>query len=207
MLLKGKSAVVTGCNRGIGKAILELFAEHGANVWACAREPSDAFAASTQLLANRFDVEISPVYFDLADEAQIKTGVQAILAARRPIDVLVNCAGVVSQNRLFQMTPVADMRAVFDVNFFAQMLVTQYISRSMTRQKSGSIIYISSIAGLDGDPAQLEYAASKAALVGATKKLALELGPQGIRVNALAPGLTQTDMAAGMTDELTRRTI
>ena len=207
MLLKGKCAVVTGCSRGIGRAILELFAEHGANVWACTRQPSDAFVTSTQELAGRFGVEITPVYFDLADDAQIKTGVQAIIAARRPIDVLVNCAGVVSENRLFQMTPIADMRTVFQVNFFAQMLITQYISRAMTRQKSGSIIHIGSVAGLDGDPAQLEYVASKAALVGAMKKLALELGMHGIRVNAVAPGLTQTDMAEGMTEEVARRTI
>ena len=133
-------------------------------------------------------VEISPVYFDLADEAQIKTGVQAILAARHPIDVLVNCAGVVSQNRLFQMTPIADMRAVFEVNFFAQMLVTQYISRAMTRQKSGSIIHVSSIAGLDGDPAQLEYAASKAALVGATKKPRSSSGRKGSGSTRWPPG-------------------
>lgn len=207
MLLEGKTAVITGCSRGIGKAILELFAEHGAAVWACARQANDAFVATTQELAGRFGAAITPVYFDLEDDAQIKAGVQNIVAARRPIDVLVNCAGIVSENRLFQMTPIAEMRRVFQVNFFGQMLVTQYISRLMTRQGSGSIVNISSVAGLDGDPAQLEYVASKAALVGATKKLALELGGQGIRVNAIAPGLTQTDMVAGMTDELMRRTV
>ena len=207
MLLQGKTAVVTGATRGIGMAIVAAFAEHGAAVWACARQPSDAFTAATQELATRFGVEITPVYFDLADDGQIKTGVQSILGARRPIDVLVNCAGIVSENRLFQMTPIAEIRRVFQVNFFGHMQVTQTISRVMTRQGSGSIVNVSSIAGIDGDPAQLEYVASKAALIGATKKLALELGPQGVRVNAIAPGLTQTDMLAGMADDVMRRTV
>jgi 3-oxoacyl-[acyl-carrier protein] reductase len=207
MLLAGKSAVVTGCSRGIGKAILELFAQHGAHVWACARAPSDGFAASTRELAQRAGVEIVPVYFDLTDEDQVKAGANTIIAARRPVDVLVNCAAMVSENRLFQMTPLAEMRKVFQVNFFAQMQLTQYISRLMTRQKQGSIVNISSIAGLDGDPAQLEYVASKAALIGATKKLALELGEHGIRVNAVAPGLTSTDMLSGMTEAVLQRTV
>jgi 3-oxoacyl-[acyl-carrier protein] reductase len=207
MLLQNKTAIVTGSNRGIGKAIVELFAEHGAHVWACARRPSDQYEVALGQLAARCGVTITPVYFDLADPAQIKAGFNTILAARRPVDILVNNAGVVADSKLFQMTTIQTMEEVFRINFFAPMLLMQYASRHMAKQKAGSIINIASVAGLDGDPAQVEYVASKAALIGATKKLASELGAVGIRVNAVAPGLTETDMAGQMSDDVMRATL
>ena len=207
MLLQNKTAIVTGSNRGIGKAIVELFAEHGANVWACARRPNEIHEAALGELAARCSVTITPVYFDLAAPAQIKAGINTILATRRPVDILVNNAGVVADSKLFQMTTIQTMEDVFRVNFFAPMLLTQYISRQMAKQKSGSIINMASVAGLDGDPAQVEYVASKAALIGATRKLANELGADGIRVNAVAPGLTETDMAGHMNPNLMRATV
>jgi len=207
VLLKKKAAIVTGSNRGIGKATVELFAEHGADVWACARQPNEKFEADLRQLAVRCGVTITPVYFDLADQAQIKAGMNTILAERRAVDILVNNAGVVAESRLFQMTTIQTMEDVFQINFFAPMLVTQYVSRQMTKQKSGSIINIASVAGLDGDPAQVEYVASKAALIGATRKLASELGVAGIRVNAVAPGLTETDMVGHMNPDMMRATL
>lgn len=204
MLLQNRTAIVTGSNRGIGKAIVGLFAEHGADIWACARQPDEQCEGALEQLARRHGVTITPVYFDLADPAQIKSGMNTILAARRPIDILVNNAGVVAESKLFQMTPIQTMEDVFRVNFFAPMLLTQYVSRQMARQKSGSVVNIASIAGMDGEPAQVEYVASKAALIGATKKLANELGAAGIRVNAVAPGLTETDMAGYMNPEVMR---
>jgi 3-oxoacyl-[acyl-carrier protein] reductase len=206
-LLQNKTAIVTGSNRGIGKAIVELFAQHGAHVWACARRPSEPYEVALGQLAARCGVTITPVYFDLADPAQIKAGMNTIFAARRPVDILVNNAGVVADSKLFQMTTIHTMEDVFRVNFFAPMLLTQYVSRQMTKQKSGSIVNICSVAGLDGDPAQVEYVASKAALIAATKKLASELGVAGIRVNAVAPGLTETDMARHMSPDLMRATL
>jgi 3-oxoacyl-[acyl-carrier protein] reductase len=207
MLLQNKTAIVTGSNRGIGKAIVELFAEHGAHVWACARRPSEQYEVALGQLAARCGVTITPVYFDLADQTQIKAGMNTILAARRPVDILVNNAGVVADSKLFQMTTIQTMEDVFRINFFAPVLLTQYVSRQMTKQKSGSIINIASVAGLDGEPAQVEYVASKAALIGATKKLASELGAAGIRVNAVAPGLTETDMARHMSPDRMRATL
>lgn len=198
MLLKGKTAVITGCNRGIGRAILEKFAANGADIFACVRKETDEFTQFIQQLADENSVEIIPIYFDLTDEAAMKAGVAAIRKTRKPIDVLVNNAGVISENVLFQMTPMSNMRELFNVNFFAQMQLTQYISRLMQRNKKGSIINISSISALDGSPGQIEYVSSKAALVGATRTLAREFGVDNIRVNAVAPGLIVTDMGNSM---------
>ena len=116
--------------------------------------------------------------------------------------MLVNNAGVISENTLFQMTPIDNMRNLFEVNFFAQMQFTQYITRLMQRNKNGgSIINLSSIAGLYGSPGQLEYVGSKAAIIGATRTLAREFGVNNIRVNAVAPGLIATDMGDQMDTE------
>ena len=200
MLLKGKTVVITGCSRGIGKAILEVFAKNGANVWACVRKPDDRFTAYAAGLSSETGALITPVYFDLADAGQVKNAAQTILSAKQPIDILVNNAGVIYTS-LFQMTPVDKMKEVFETNFFSQMLLTQYIVRVMTRQRSGSIINLSSSAAIEGNEGRTAYAASKAAMIAATKVMAKELATYNIRVNAIAPGLTQTDMMVGSTPE------
>lgn len=207
MLLNGKTAFITGCNRGIGKALLEEFAREGASVWAHARTETAEFTQLLEEFSHRYSVRIRPVYFDLSEEETVRRQLSAVLRDSGPIDILVNNAGMISENRLFLMTPLETMRNVFEVNFFAQMAITQAIARNMMRQKAGSIVNISSIAALDGDPGQLEYIASKAALAGITKKLAKELQPLGIRVNAVAPGLTDTDMIAGISDDLKHATL
>lgn len=205
--LEGKNAVITGCARGIGRATLERFAALGANCWAHVRQRTDAADALFASLAEKYGVEIWPTAFDLSDDAAIQAGVKELLASKRPVDVLVNNAGALTPNALFQMTPISRMRELFDVNFFGPLLVTQLLSRSMTRRKSGSIVFVSSVAGIDGDPAQLEYSASKGALIPAVKKLARELGPFGVRVNAVAPGLTATEMGDAMSGETARETV
>jgi len=207
MLLENKNAIITGCNRGIGKHILAKFAENGANIWACVRSESEEFSFFCRETGEKYGVNISPLYFDLTDTTAMKTAIKSITAEKKPIDILVNNAGVVPVSRLFQMSSIEEMKRVFDVNFFSQMLLTQYVSRAMTRKKQGSIVNMVSIAALDGEPAQVEYVASKAALVGATKKLASELGTYGIRVNAVAPGVTATDMLKDMKEELLEKTI
>ena len=205
MILAGRNAVVTGANRGIGAAILAEFAAQGANVWACARREEPCFLETCARLAREHGVWIEPVIFDLADEDSIKAGAQQIRIERKPVDILVNNAGVIPENRLFLMADPAEMQRVFAVNFFAAMQLTQRIAKLMVRQKAGAIVNICSIAALDGEPAQMEYVASKAALVGATRKLASELGAYGIRVNGIAPGPTRTDMLAAMEEGLRSR--
>ncbi len=103
-----------------------------------------------------------------------------------------------THDSLFQMTTMESMDSVFEINVFSQMLVTQYVSKLMARQGSGSIINVSSISAIDGNVGQLSYSASKAALIGATKTLASELAPHNIRVNAVAPGVIKTDMTAAI---------
>lgn len=203
MRLQGKNAIVTGARSGIGRAIVELFAREGANIWAIVHREDQEWLSAMERLATEQHVWIKPVYIDLSDEEQIKQGMQTIIREKLPIDILVNAAGIVSENRLIQMTSMQTMREVMEVNFLAAVQIAQLTSRVMCRQKSGSIINIASIAGLDGDYAQLEYAASKAALIAATKKMAYEWGNYGVRVNAIAPGVTETRMIGSMEDAVT----
>ena len=194
MLLKGKNAIITGCNRGIGKAILEKFAQEGANVFAHARKETEEFSELCLTLSDKYNVRIEPIYFDMLDEEAMKNGVKKIISQSKDIDILVDNAGAVNQVRLFQMTSIEEMKNEFDINFFAQIRLSQMISKLMMRRKKGSIVNMSSCAGLDGNTGMLEYVSSKAAMIGATKRLAIELGNYNIRVNAVAPGLTDTDM-------------
>ena len=201
-LLEGKNAVITGCNRGIGRAVLDSFAEQGANVFACVRSVNEEFKAHMEELSSMYGVEVLPMVFDLCDEEAMKKAVGEMRKSRRFIDVLVNNAGKITPDMMFQMTPIDNMRDIFEVNFFAQMRFTQYISRLMQRHgKGGSIVNLASIAGLDGAPGQLEYVGTKAAMVGVTRTLAREFGPDNIRVNAVAPGIIETDMGNEMDSE------
>jgi len=201
-MLKDKKAIITGSNRGIGRAVLEVFAENGAEVFAHSRVKTDSFNKLCAELSKKHKTRIIPVYFDLLDDSQVKDGFRTIFKETKSIDILVNNAGIVSENKMFQMTPIDVMKDVFEINFFAAMSITQLTLKKMTRQKSGNIINVSSIAGLDFPYSQLEYIGAKAALIGATKKLALELGSSGIRVNAVAPGFIDTDMLDSYDDEI-----
>lgn len=193
MLLKGKNSVITGCLQGIGKATLETFANNGSNVWACAFAPNDEFELFCKELSIKNNVWIKPIYFDLLDQNQIKAALKSIASDKFPIHVLVNIAGM-TKDAIFHMIPMDQMKMIFEVNFFSQMYITQFVTKLMVRQKFGSVINISSISALDGSYGQLSYSASKAALIGATRTLSAELAEKGIRVNALAPGVIATDM-------------
>lgn len=210
-ILNGKNAIITGSRRGIGRATVEVFASFGANIWACARNKDELFELDMQTLAQKYGVHIWPTYFDLTDLQQIKAAVQNIRKAKLTVDILVNVAGVTEESTSFGMTSIEKMKKVFDINFFSLTQLTQYISRIMISQSHGSIVNVSSIAALDGTPAQYEYAASKAAVIGGTKKLARELADYNIRVNAIAPGIIDTDMGgkidSALKDEIIAKVI
>ena len=210
-LLDNKNAVITGARRGIGREIVNTFAKHGANIWACARKYDENFEADMKSIAAQYGVEIWPVYFDVTSESEVKKAIAEIRAMKLPVDVLVNAAGIADSSTLFQMTSIEKMRNVMEVNFFALTRLTQYISRMMAKQKAGSIVNISSVAGIDGEPAQYEYSASKAAVIGGTRNLARELANSNIRVNAIAPGMISTDMGnqieQSLKEEILQKTI
>lgn len=193
-VLEGKNTVITGSRRGIGRATVECFAKYGAGIWACARKPDSDFEADMNGLSQKYGVRITPVYFDMNNDEEMKAAVKEISAQKLSVDILVNNAGV-PHGSLLQMMPMNILRDVFEVNYFSQMRLTQMILRKMIRQKSGSIINIVSVEGLIGNPGNTAYGASKAALSFATKSIAKETAVYGIRVNAVAPGLTDTDMA------------
>ena len=193
-MLDGKNAVITGARSGIGLATLQLFCKNGCNCWAIVHRDDEEFLNNVHQLEEEYKVWVKPVYIDLAHSDSIKEGIKDILQEKRPIDILVNAAGIVSSNRLFTMTKMEDIRMVMEVNFFSVIELTQLVCRAMMKQRRGCVVNIASIAAWGEDTSQMEYAASKAALVIATKKLARELGSAGIRVNAVAPGLTQTKM-------------
>lgn len=193
MLLEGKTAVVTGCNRGIGKAILERMAANGANVFAVVRKESADFTELCAALSSKHDVEIQIVYADFQNEDQVKSAAKQILSTKRPIDILVNNIGFSYPFKMLAMTTMDEVKNTFQINFFSPLLFTQLISKNMMKNKKGSIVFISSTAVFDGG-SDTEYTASKAAIVGAVRRLAIELGVFGIRVNTVAPSVTDTDM-------------
>lgn len=197
---QNKTVLITGSNRGIGNAILEKFASEGLNVIAHSRQKSDEFEIYLDKLKKKYNINVSPIYFDLTNTNEMTDAIKILFKNKIKIDILVNSAGR-AHGGFFQMTPVSNIRDIFDINLFAQMELTQLILKIMTRQKSGSIINIASIAGIDLKAGNCAYGVSKAALIAWTKTLAVETAKSNIRVNAVAPGLTNTRMAEQMEDK------
>lgn len=193
MLLKDKNVIITGCKRGIGRAMVEAFAASGANIYAHARSADDDFLTDMAQTAARHGVQIWPLCFDLTDSAAMKLAVKQLMSDKRPLHGLVNNAGI-TLNALFQMTTEQALRQQFEVNFFSLFNFTQSVSKLMARQKQGSIVNIASTAAQDGNAGKSAYGASKAAVIALTESIATELGETGIRANCIAPGITDTDM-------------
>lgn len=200
MLLSGKNVIVTGAHGGIGRAVVKRAAENGANIWACMRTCDEKYESELQELANENDVWIKPVYFDFSDESQIKAAVKKISSEKKEISILINAAGMV-YNGSMVMTSIGKLKEVFDVNFFHQILIMQLISRLMMRQKSGVIVNVASVSGIETTEGKLAYGSSKAALIYASKAASKELAKFNIRINAIAPGLTDTDMNKTISEE------
>lgn len=192
-LLTDKVIIVTGAGRGIGQAMATLFAENGAVVYA-----NDVREGTVEewcrAVNENSDGEIIPLYFDITSEQEVKTAVMSVKKERGHIDGLVNNAGV-EFNELIGMINRDHMRMMFDVNVFGTVNMLEIVSRIMGRQENGgSIVNIASMTALRGNRGQMIYSATKGAVISLTKSAAKELAPKKIRVNAIAPGLTNTAM-------------
>lgn len=195
-----QNAIITGANGGIGKATLEKFAQSGISVWACIRKENLEFENFCKDLENKYHVWVRVVSFDLRDEDEVKKGIKLILAEKQPIDILVNNAGM-AHGALLQMTSMETIKEVYQVNFFAPIQIIQMVSKNMMKNKKGSIVNVASVGGIEASPGYLAYGSSKSSLIWTTRMLARELGSYGIRVNAVAPGSTDTKMGYFKSEE------
>ena len=200
----GRTVIITGCNRGIGNAILKRFAkEDGVCILAHARKEAPGFLSDIAAVKeSNPGIEIVPFYCDLSDKEAVNSSFSELLKTYKKIDVLVNNAGVVMPNTAFLMMDDNTLRTSFEVNFFAQVKITQMVCRAMIRNKGGAIVNMASIAAFTGVEGQFEYTCGKAAIVGMTNRLSKELAAYHIRVNAVAPGMINTDMIMQMEDNM-----
>ena len=192
-LLNGKVCLVTGASRGIGAATVKRFVEEGATVYANVREPKNLDSLYLEMSESSDFGKVKALYFDVRDEAASKQAIMQIKKEQGRLDVLVNNAGVM-KDALIGMVSMNMMKEIFDTNVLGVANMLQLATKLMTRQKSGSIINLSSIVGVEGNAGQLAYSASKGAVTAMTKTAAKELAQYGIRVNAVAPGMIDTDM-------------
>jgi len=190
--LTGKTALVTGASRGIGEAIARRLAETGAHVLCAARSAERVNQLAAEI-GNATGVELDITAPDVRERI-------GALLKERPIDILVNNAGVTDDDLFIRMKPEAWTK-VLSTNLDSAFHITQEIVKKMLRARWGRVINISSVVGLMGNPGQVNYASSKAALIGFTKSLALEIGSRNITVNAVAPGYISTTMTDALGDE------
>lgn len=198
-LLDNKVCLITGARRGIGYETSLRLAQEGAIVYATDRT-RDSLAELEQEVHDKYGSLLIPLYFDVTDELACKNAIMRIKKEHGRLDVMVNNAGIMRDN-VIGMISTQLIHDVFDVNVFSVINMIQLANKLMRKQKSGSIINISSIVGLDGAAGQLVYSASKGAVAALTKAAAKELAPFGIRVNAVAPGLINTGLLQAIGEE------
>jgi len=191
-LLQGKTAIVTGATRGIGKGIAIEFANQGANVL-FTYSSSEKLAKQLEHKFKDSDVIVKGYKSDASSYDESVNLIEKILKDFTEINILVNNAGITRDNLLMRMTE-DDFDKVIDVNLKSVFNMTKAVQRTMLKQRSGSIINMSSVVGVKGNAGQSNYAASKAGIIGFSKSIALELGSRNIRCNVIAPGFIETEM-------------
>lgn len=196
MNFSGKTALVTGGSRGIGRAVCLELARGGANVVLC-YAGNEAAASQTAAQCQALGAKALALRCDVSDAAQVKALCGAAVKAFGSIDILVNNAGI-TRDGLLMMMKEEDFDAVVDTNLKGAYLCMKAVCRPMMKKRQGRIVNISSVVGLRGNAGQVNYAASKAGLIGMTKSAARELAGRGITVNAVAPGFISTDMTAAL---------
>lgn len=199
-LLEGKNALITGGSRGIGKAIALLFAQHGANI-AFSDIRRDEVMENTENELATLGVKARGYVSDASSFEDSEKMVDEVANEFGHIDILVNNAGITRDNLLMRMAET-DWDLVIKVNLKSAFNLTKAIQKYMLKQRSGSIINMSSVVGINGNAGQSNYSASKAGLIGFTKSVAQELGSRNIRCNAIAPGFIETEMTAKLPEEV-----
>ena len=203
-MLKGKAAVVTGGTRGIGFSVVELFLKNGASVALLGSRQETVDKALAKLRAINPDYPVIGMAPDLTDYAAVEATMAAVKEKFGRIDILVNNAGISARDPLLQYKP-EDFEHIMDVNVTAVFNGCRAVTPIMKEQGGGSIINTSSMVSIYGQPAGVGYPTSKFAVNGLTKSLARELGRSNIRVNAVAPGVTRTDMLVALPKEVLDR--
>ncbi|MFT5890969.1 MAG: 3-oxoacyl-[acyl-carrier protein] reductase [Dokdonia sp.] len=198
-LLEGKTAIITGASRGIGKGIAEVFAQHGANVAFTYSSSVDAANALEDVL-KAAGVNAKGYKSNAADFEQAQQLIKDVIEDFGAIDILINNAGITKDNLLMRMSE-EDFDKVIEVNLKSIFNMTKAVQRTMLKQRHGSIINMSSVVGVKGNAGQANYAASKAGMIGFSKSMALELGSRNIRTNVIAPGFIETEMTAKLDEE------
>ena len=201
MLLKDKVAIVTGGTRGIGHAIVKGFLQEGATVVLCGSRPESAEKAVADLKAENSSWQVSGISPDLSDFESVKKAFEEVYKTYGRLDILANNAGVSDSHPFLSYTPEL-FRKTMDLNLNAVFNCSRVAAEFMAEQKSGVIISTSSMVSRDAQPSGMAYPTSKFAVNGLTLSLARELGPIGIRVNAVAPGITNTDMMRAVPKEV-----
>jgi len=196
----GKTVLITGSTRGIGRAIAEEFAKHGANVVVSGTVEEKAKEVAEEL-ATKYGVKTLGVGMDVSNPESVEEAFKKINAAFGGVDILVNNAGI-TRDTLFLRMKLEDWEKVLKVNLTGTFLVTKQVIRYMTKKRWGRIINITSVVGFTGNVGQVNYSTTKSGLIGFTKSLAKELAPRNVLVNAVAPGFIETDMTAQLKDEI-----
>ena len=196
MNFSGKTAVVTGGSRGLGRAVCLELAAGGANVVLC-YAGNESAAKETVAACEALGAKAVAVRCNVADSSEVKALMDTAIQTFGRIDILVNNAGI-TRDGLLMMMKETDFDDVINTNLKGTFLCMKAVSRQMMKQRYGRIVNLSSVVGLRGNAGQVNYAASKAGVIGMTKSLAKELASRGVTVNAVAPGFMETDMTAAM---------
>ena len=192
--LSGKNAIVIGRSNIVGKPMAQLLIKESCTVTiAHSRTNNIDFTKKLKVLEEKYNVRIRNINFDILDSESMKIEVYKIFKEKIPVDILVNSAGII-HGGLFQMSPIKDIRKVFDVNFFSPYLLTQTLLKKMIKNKRSSIINISSSAARDCPPGRVAYSAAKSSLEKFSETLSKEYGSFNVRSNIISPGLVSTDM-------------
>lgn len=199
-MLKGKVALVTGASRGIGREIALLLAKNGAKVIVNYNGSEASAQAVVDEIAG-FGGNAEKYQCNVADFAESKAMIDAIIKENGRLDILVNNAGITRDGLMMRMSE-ADFDAVIDINLKGTFNCIKHVSRQMLKQRGGRIINLSSVVGRSGNAGQINYAASKAGIIGMTMSAAKELASRGVTVNAIAPGFIQTEMTAVLSDDV-----